>query len=305
LNWLSRHQEADGTWSSATFKRRCRGAECLGAPAGADAARTTALPLLTYLGYGETHQSGTFKRVVKLGLAALKRGQTENGRFDSGDDRRSHAIATLAMTEAYGMTGSRLFRGPGLKALEAIATAAPSWDLATVVWEACAIRSAEMAELDLPEGLRKRLAYQVREFGEPAAHRPRHNAMLLAARILLRTDEFGAPLMVRAAKALNAHGRLLVAEDRLDALDPATAYFATMALFRMGGSRWKKRADDPWRNWNESLKILVIDRIDRVHGWPTRNDPFTGRPIDRVTATAFFELSLQIYYRYGRVFGIK
>ena len=113
------------------------------------------------------------------------------------------------------------------------------------------------------------------------------------------------PVHVRAAKALNEYGESLIADDRHDEIDPATAYFATMALFQMGGTRrWEKKADDPWRRWNPSLKLLVIDRDDPVHGWAPRNDPITGRPNDRVTATALFELSLQVYYRYGRVFGI-
>ncbi len=73
-------------------------------------------------------------------------------------------------------------------------------------------------------------------------------------------------------------------------------YYATLAMFQMGG--------DFWRQWNKSMKVALVDH-QRTGG----DENGSWDPIDawgfaggRVYATAINVLSLEIYYRYARVF---
>jgi hypothetical protein len=77
-------------------------------------------------------------------------------------------------------------------------------------------------------------------------------------------------------------------------------YYATLAMFQVGGTHWK--------TWNEGLKSAVVDnqRKDTDYcmykgSW----DPIGpwGPDGGRVYSTAILALCLEVYYRYGRVFG--
>jgi hypothetical protein len=79
-------------------------------------------------------------------------------------------------------------------------------------------------------------------------------------------------------------------------------YYATLAMFQVGGTHWK--------TWNDGLKTAVVDnqRKDTDYcmykgSW----DPIGpwGPDGGRVYSTAILALCLEVYYRYGRVFGTK
>jgi Vault protein inter-alpha-trypsin domain len=98
LRWLAGQQEDDG---------RFRGTAALGDPAA------TGLSLLAFLSAGETHKTGRHKITVKTGLRYLKSIQDDDGCYGPRDRPgwlRDHAWAAFAMTEAYALTGSPLFK---------------------------------------------------------------------------------------------------------------------------------------------------------------------------------------------------
>jgi hypothetical protein len=129
LRWLVRHQNEDGSWSAATLHARCSEKQkCV--PVDAEYKNyydegLTGLALLAFLGAGLGHDAKqtivdtamakkyTIGEVVKNGLKWLKDRQREDGSFSEG---RTHmynqALATLAMCEAYGLTGSRYWKDP-------------------------------------------------------------------------------------------------------------------------------------------------------------------------------------------------
>ncbi|MHC5209445.1 MAG: prenyltransferase/squalene oxidase repeat-containing protein [Planctomycetota bacterium] len=125
LEWLARHQNPDGSWSCGGFDAMCEGAPaCDGLGSPEFDVGVTGLALLAFLGAGETPRRGEHSDVVRKGLLYLKDVQGADGNF--GNPRLSrhtydHVLATLAMIEAYGLTGGdRIFRGPaeaGLKHL--------------------------------------------------------------------------------------------------------------------------------------------------------------------------------------------
>jgi len=132
LKWLAAHQSADGGWEAEGFPRWCDGkASASGSVDGAGKATydvgVTGLALLAYLGSGYTNRGDhPFARVVARGLRYLKNVQDAEGCFGprtSGHYIYNHAIAAAAIVEAYGMTGSPIYKGSAQKALDFIALA--------------------------------------------------------------------------------------------------------------------------------------------------------------------------------------
>jgi hypothetical protein len=134
LDWLARHQAEDGSWSCAGFDASCRQQPpCDGLGSPQYDVGVTGLALLAFLGAGNTHESGRYRQTVRRGLRYLTDVQGPDGNFGNalyGRHTYDHVLATLALVEAYALTGSRLFRGPaedGLAHLYAIRNPGAAW----------------------------------------------------------------------------------------------------------------------------------------------------------------------------------
>ena len=99
---MSKQQE-DGGWS---FKLDSRSSN-----PGTEESRTaaTAMALLPFLGAGYTHQDGPYTDVVGKGLYFLQRKAvvTPNGANLQDGTMYGQGLATIALCEAYAMTGDR------------------------------------------------------------------------------------------------------------------------------------------------------------------------------------------------------
>ena len=132
LDWLMRHQDCDGRWDGATAKGDDGGVfrgdddYTIHCPAGepcfgeciyweADTA-LTGLALLAYLGAGYTQADGKYADTVGKGLDFLLAAQKPDGDL-RGMSRAvgmyCHAMATLALCEAYALTGDERLRDAG------------------------------------------------------------------------------------------------------------------------------------------------------------------------------------------------
>ena len=132
LDWLARHQDTDGRWDGGTaqyddgtpvkgdddFTVHCPpGETCFGECIywEADTA-LTGLALLSYLGAGYTQTDGKYAETVAKGLDFLLAGQKPDGDL-RGKSRAvgmyCHAMATIALCEAYALTGDERLRAPG------------------------------------------------------------------------------------------------------------------------------------------------------------------------------------------------
>ncbi len=126
LRWLAAHQSPDGGWEAAGFRHWCDGEPVDGGPDGEGNASydvgVTGLSLLAFLGAGYTNRGEhEFARTVAKGLRHLKTVQDAEGCFGPRASQHfiyAHAAAALAMVEAYGMTGSPIFRGSAQRALD-------------------------------------------------------------------------------------------------------------------------------------------------------------------------------------------
>jgi hypothetical protein len=116
LNWLAAHQELSGFWSSNAFDEQCgklgRDVICSGLGHPRHDVGVTSLALLAFLGQGHTDGWGAHATAVRRGLRYLATVQLPDGNF--GDPAHlehsyDHVLATLAMVEAYGLTGQATY----------------------------------------------------------------------------------------------------------------------------------------------------------------------------------------------------
>ena len=357
LRWLAAHQSPDGGWACETWTQWCdrkpsAAADALeGAGKAGNDVGVTGLSLLAFLGAGYTNRSkGLFGEVVGNGLKYLRNVQDAEGCFGSrasGHYVYNHAIASLAMVEAYGMTGSPVFRNPTQKALDFIAiTRNPyyAWrygvkpgdnDTSVTGWMMMALKSAKLINAsdvklgkaptltydeEAFDGIRAwvekmtdpdtgRVGYQQRGTGParpqelsdrfPAEKSESMTAVGMLARIFLgenpKTSEpirKGAELCARLVPVWNV-------ED--GSIDMYYWYYATLAMFQVGG--------EPWKKWETAMKSGIVDRQRRdgdfcaYRGSWDPLDPW-GPDGGRVYSTACMALCLEVWSRYPRVFGL-
>ena len=112
LQWLAANQDDDGRWDCSLHgggrEMQTLGHDRGGAGAEADTA-ITGLAILAYLGAGQTHLDGPHATSVQQGLEFLARSQAADGNLAGNAELFArmycHGMATLALSEAYGMTG--------------------------------------------------------------------------------------------------------------------------------------------------------------------------------------------------------
>lgn len=180
LHWLARHQATDGHWGAEDFSERCNDKACSGpdqrsrsglGPGTGDArydVGVTGLALLAFLGNGHTHKASPvpeFRAVVNKAIRFLRKKQTSDGSvgFTMGDDVYNHAIATMALCEAYTLSKDFTLKRPCQKAVDWLVKAQNpdlGWkygvrmgknDTSVTGWAVLALAAARTAELEVPE----------------------------------------------------------------------------------------------------------------------------------------------------------
>ena len=166
LGWLKRQQQSAGHWSLHE-----------GYPnAGLSVIRTntgaTALALLPFLGAGHSPTDGEYAEVVASGITWLKGIQKADGNFHDHDELGrqtafyAHAQATIAMCEAYVMSGDAKLQEPAERAIEFLLNSQQpvtgGWkyrpldansvaDLSVTGWALMALHSARSAGIQVPD----------------------------------------------------------------------------------------------------------------------------------------------------------
>jgi hypothetical protein len=343
LRWLHFHQDKpSGKWDIDDYQKNCKGpgAPCSHMNSGAGPAATfdagvTGLALLAYLGHGQTHRVGKFKRTVRRGLKYLISVQdSKTGRFGNTEGESwiyNHAIATMAVCEAYAMTLDNSLKGPAQKAVDYIVQARNpgyGWkyehepkdgknDTSITGWMVMALHAAKMGKLTVPQSCFDGAAAWVDRVtrvsdGKVGYMRPGDSGAKLAGR---PADTYKSlPTMTavavmcrifcgqkRSHKKIRQGADLLMAnlpdfnKPRLDKVNFYYWYHGTYAMFQVGGPKWK--------TWNNAMKkaLLKTQRAGRIcqdGSW----DPIGEWCVvgGRVYSTAMNVLTLQAYYRYSR-----
>ncbi|HLF94898.1 MAG TPA: hypothetical protein VJB14_15635 [Planctomycetota bacterium] len=260
----------------ASLAARCRGVSDL---------ETTSLAVLAFLGGGYSHLSKDtyddlcFGAVVKKGLRWLIARQDGDGCFDP-KDAVANAVAALALSEAYGQTGSMLFKEQAQNAVSAVERSHGGHERA-LAWKAWVLISARNSGL---EGGHSEQAASLAE-----ALKTSRSIQGLAGRTRLRLA------FVRKADPGDMEP---VAAALPGELDPETRLFAATALYSLdapSGPRWK--------TWNprfkEALGTYPPRGVPPCERGSREGEGFRGR----LRATALTQMSLQIYVQYANVFG--
>jgi hypothetical protein len=339
LDWLARHQDADGRWNAGSRRsadgRAVRGeaSHTSHCPPGdvcagdsyyweADTA-VTGLALLAFLGAGHTSSSGPHADAVARGLGFLVRIQKPDGDLRGASQNVGmycHAIATLALCEGYALTGDEQLRRPVEKAVRFLVDARSgdgmAWrykpgdrfggDTSILGWVVMVLKSAQEVGVDVPEGVRRGAGrwltlvasgtargLAIYRPGEGYPVTPTMTAEAWACRQFLGVGGPG-PASDEAATYLLQHG-----PDR-DPLNLYYWYYATLAMYQHGG--------DAWSRWNARVRDQLIQR--QVRGghadgsWdPAQCKDKHDRLGGRVYATALSALTLEVYYRYLRLYA--
>jgi hypothetical protein len=323
LAWLARAQDlSNGCWSAAAWQGGNETRE-LGESTSVIRADTalTGLALLAFLGAGETHEQGQYQAVVERGLSFLITSQSPQTGSLAGDASRyvamyCHGIGTLALSEAFAMTGDARLRDPLERAI-AFTLAAQNrnsggWryqpgdvgDTSQFGWQVMALVSAESSGVTIPvsawQGARRwlrraslgthgGLACYSLERRIPSASM---TAEALVCRAFLEPD-LAPDTLQEAADYVAVHG------GRADAyMDLYFTYYATLALYPLQDARWKA--------WNERMTIRLLATQQPSGPLQGSWDPDVtwGPTGGRVYTTAMACLCFEIYYRYLPVYEL-
>jgi hypothetical protein len=341
LEWLAAHQSADGSWDCDGFSAQCGsiGATTCGDPGEATHdVGVTGLALLAFLGDGNTTRIGAYKENVSRGIAWLKSVQDpDTGLFGEKAGHGflyDHAIATLAVCEAYYFSSSPLLRRCAQDAANYVALARnpygawrydvpPSGDDDTSVtgWCVFALKSAQEAGLEVdPQAYAGALSW-LDEVSDPATGRCGYDsigstssriervndqfpadrgeamtAVALLCRVFLGQEPDETPMMRKHASLLRA--KLPRWDEGGFGIDLYYWYYGSYAMYQLGGKDWEA--------WNKALKSAVVESQrkdgDEKGSWDARVDAW-GFSGGRVYTTALGVLCLEVYYRYARVLG--
>ncbi len=124
LAWLKRHQNPEGFWDSDGFCEECGDDRCLGQGESLNDVGITGLALLAYLGAGNTPVMGPYKNEVRKGISYLAEVQDRwSGCLVPKEGAHwmyNHAIGSLALIEAYGLTRMPILKRAAERALRFI-----------------------------------------------------------------------------------------------------------------------------------------------------------------------------------------
>ena len=330
LAFLARFQRRDGSWSLQQF------AAFDGVSAIDSDTAATGLSLLAFQGAGYNHQQYQYKDLLQRSVDFMLANQQANGDYYIAQGTASnqvarlygHAIATLAMCEAYGMTQDPRIKDSVQQALNFIIesqhverggwryTPGREADLSVTGWMMMAVESGRRAGLEIPDetyrGIKNFLdASQDAKKPFMHAYNPYapSNARQGQGRVSSKTMTSVGLLMrlyngMEKTSEIAERGALYLGENlpsirrTKDASlrDTYYWYYATQFMYHMGGQHWKQ--------WNDRLHPLLVNgqeqEGDLAGSWdprrpvPDRWGPHAGR----LYVTTMNLLSLEVHYRH-------
>ncbi len=311
LAWLAAHQWEDGGWRfDLGATPQCQG-ECRHSGKYSTTTAPTGLALLCFLGAGYTQHEGPYQEVVAKGLYYLTEkmiltsfGGDLRDLASGKDSMYSHAIATLALTEAYAMTRDENLAGPAQEAINFIVNAqhekggwryepeAPG-DTTVTGWQIAALKSGLLGRLKIPyEVWHKASAFldgvqfdRGSQYGyqTPTKKTTSITAIGLFSRMMLGWPRDHRPLL---------RGMAIVGKENPRKNHMYFNYYASIILHHLGGKDWER--------WNVRMrKYLVETQGNGGHesgSWyfAERHSTQGGR----LYSTAMAIMTLEVYYRY-------
>ncbi|MHC4970012.1 MAG: hypothetical protein ACYTF4_15560, partial [Planctomycetota bacterium] len=308
LDWLARHQSRDGRWDGDRFDDRC--GRCSGKQRVKCDIALTGLSLLCFTAADHTHvKDGPYRQAVDRAVTWLLAQQADDGALMRDESMYSHGIATIALAEAYGMTGDPRLERPVKAAIDFIYrsrnTAVGGWryrplqmgDTSVLGWQIMAMASAKRARVDVPEeafSVARHWLDLVERSSQPGlyAYQPQRQVTpAMTAEGMFVRQLLGAE---RDDARMRGSASYILQHPPQWHPDANTYYwyYATLALFQHQGR--------PWAQWNEAVKDVLLENQQAAGPAAGSWDP-RGQWADvagRVYQTAMATLTLEVYYRY-------
>jgi hypothetical protein len=341
LEWLKNHQDEDGKWDCDNFmKHDENGDPCDGPGDALHDVGVTGLALLAFLGDGSTMKSGPYKEVVKEGIRWLREKQNADtgliGEETSAHFIYDHVIATLAMCEAYGLSKSVLLKQNAQKAihyLEAHRNPYSCWryqprggdnDISVTGWAVLCYVSAKEFKLEInAKALELADAYidemtdatgrtgYTEKGGRSSRHQGQHavdfpvdrtecmTSVGLLCKVFLGHEPKKDPIMGNMLKTIMRLPPKWEKDSKGSWIDHYYWYYGTYAVYQLG--------EPEWTQWSKTLTDAVIKKQRPDGNFKGSWDPVDAWGADggRVYSTAILVLTLEAYYRYGRVLGAR
>jgi hypothetical protein len=330
LRWLAAHQQSDGRWSLKSYHQGIANCDCHTAFEAAvqdNDTAGTAFGLLPFLGAGITQnrspsqpaELAKYQRVVRDGLRFLVKKQVVKDKDPKkignlGGTMYSHALGTMALCEAYGLSGDEELRVPAQRAVRYLLDAQHGeggWrygpnqpgDMSVTGWVFLAIRDGQLASIPVEEEPLKRAEKFLDSVadGPPEAKLSRYcyepgkpaTLTLTAAGLLTRqytSWQREEPDLVAGCKYMMQH----LPPENAKALGAMYYYYyATQVLHHMEGPEF-----DLWNyRMREHLVRTQQQSGHRAGSWePEGCDQ--GATGGRLYSTSLALLTLQVYYRH-------
>ncbi|MEX0716882.1 MAG: prenyltransferase/squalene oxidase repeat-containing protein [Planctomycetaceae bacterium] len=337
LGWIVRQQQGRGNWQLH------QGYPDASEPTLRTDTGATGLALLALLGAGHTHRAGEQQAAVAQGLEWLLEQQNRRGPPDEFDgnfhDRDeyglsstyyAHSQATIALCEAYALTGDEALREPAERAVAFLLRSQHpqfgGWkympmkektvgDLSVTGWALMALHTARASGIDISNDDFYRASTFLDSVEEQGGARykympfdPSGNVTVaMTAEGLLCRQYLGWP---RDYPPLEDGVRWLLSEENRPRWEAGTRnvyawYYQAQVLHNMGG--------DAWRDWYGHTQAIIVERQVRVGNTRIRGswNPTTpyGSPHEyassagRLYFTAMCALVLQTPYRHASVYA--
>ena len=325
LRWLAQVQNYDGSWSLSDYDQSHRKDN------EGDAAATS-LALLPFLGAGQTHEFGIYRRVVARGLTWLIENQKSDGdlriNFPGQAGMYAHGQATIVLCEALAMTGDQRFKAPAEKAIRFIEkaqnrrggwryTPGQSGDTSMLGWQLMALQSARAGNLGIEID---NATFELADYYlDQAIDRKRRTTgsmknMPLGSLYVYRPGEGESPTPSMTAEAILC--RMYLGWQRNDPRVieavrwliehnlPTTRnrniyywYYATQVMHHFGGPVWDV--------WNKRMREILVGgqtQKGRFAGsWSPQGYQW-GRHGGRIYVTSLSICTLEVYYRHLPIF---
>jgi len=315
LKWIANHQNNDGSWS---FDHSLNGQRCNCSKPGSlktSMNGATAMALLPFLGAGNTHKKGAYKKQVEAGLYYLTRAIKVKGATgdltDPGGRLYSHGLAAITLCEAFAMTKDRQLMAPAQMSLNFIVyaqdpvgggwryTPKQAGDTSVVGWQLMALKSGHMGYLQVPpatiQGCYKFLDSVAANSGATYGYTTPGAGQATTAVGLLCRMYMGwkkeEPALQRGV-------------DQLAKWGPSKGnmyynYYATQVMRHTGGKRWDV--------WNKELRDYLVVSQEKGNGhssgsWTIGSD-HGARSGGRLYTTTLATMILEVYYRHMPIYA--
>jgi hypothetical protein len=336
LEWIALHQAQDGHWSLHEFNKHSRTEAFPGGKISTDNSvpntnrnnnvAGTAFALLPFLAAGQTQKppkKGTqkdYSKGIGQGLAYLIKVQDKTRGTNSGyygGDMYSHALASIGMCEAYGLTSDPTLKASAQMAINYIVNAQDpaggGWrysprtagDTSVTGWCLMALKSGQMAGLTVPKATLKKVEAYL-DSAETSSPKGGYGYMPGTPSTVTMT---AVGLLCRQYLGVNPRNPSLQAGiQTLKKLENAPGktnnlyyeYYATQVLHHMDGEDWQYWNKGPGGDGKGGIRDHLIAKQDKGGTRQSHQGTWEGHDHvgGRLGATSLSLLSLEVYYRH-------